>query len=208
MFDAHSHIGEETGEALVCSSEIGEYPALERFRYRAYGLLWPERDESRRIMEQLEADRRALCGEIGLDRRIRKDMDHVFLESMLGYLHEEKRPFVLHMVGRTDETLSLLTRYSPLPPFIVHGFTGSYETASVLESLGGTISIGPRSLGAKSIGRLLELPFVIETDMKTSPEQRKMLSDVYTKVSEMMGIDIGELERRTEENLSPFLLGD
>lgn len=205
MFDAHCHIGERSDDVLVCTSALSEYTAVTDYCHRAYGLLWPEKDESRRMIETLEADRGAICGEIGLDRRFKKDADIPFMENMLSYLCQNRRPFVLHMVGRTNDMLSLLKEHRDLPPFMVHGFTGSYETARTLVFLGGTISIGPRSLRTRDIDRLLTLPFVLESDMKVSDQQRQALESVYLSVADHLGLDIPTLEEMIGRNLLSFL---
>lgn len=201
MFDAHCHIGEYTSSALVCTSSLEEYPYLSAYPHRGYGLLFPERDESSRIIESLERDRKALCGEIGLDRRYVKAADIQFLENLLDYLCQDERPFVLHLVRRMDEMLSLLRRQKRLPHFLIHGYTGSYESARQFVALGGVISIGPRSFRTRDIDRLLHLPFVLETDMKVSPEQEMTLERVYEEARMRLGISFSSLDEMTERNL-------
>ncbi|MCR5731448.1 MAG: TatD family hydrolase [Sphaerochaetaceae bacterium] len=205
MFDAHAHIGENYQNCLVASSSLEEYPRLKRYEHRAYGLLFPESNCSSEVIKALEADKGALCGEIGLDRRFIKEKDIAFMNDMLSYLKEKQRPFILHLVGRIDEMLSLLKDHRIDFPFMIHGFTSSYEVAHSFSKQGGTISLGPRSLRTRDIKRLVTLPFVLETDMKVSASQQNELLNVYSEVSKLLGIDISTLEEETEKNLSYFL---
>lgn len=205
MFDSHAHIKEIRDNCLVASSFPDEYQLLKRYKHRAYGLLFPKTNCSNILIEALENDKSGLCGEIGLDRRFRMECDIPFMSDMLSYLEESKRPFILHLVGRYDEMLRLLKAFKIDTPFMLHGFTGSYESALSFTRLGGTISLGPRSLKTRDISKLITLPFVLETDMEVSNEEQLVLERVYNEISILTGLAKEELESKVNKNISPFL---
>lgn len=74
----------------------------------------------------------------------------------------------------------------------MHGFTGSYEIACQVLSLGGMISLSPKAERAKSFEKLLALPFLIETDMEAGEAQRNALEEWSRKLSARIGTDAGE----------------
>ena len=92
----------------------------------------------------------------------------------------------------------------PLPPFMVHGFTGSGETARELIRLGGTISLSPRAERTRHLPSLLECPFLLETDMKSGSEQTETLKLWYKRVAGLKGVPLPLLEETTDERRAVF----
>lgn len=159
------------------------------YRYRFIGLL-PGNMPIDVSEMAVRASRFYGIGEVGIDRRYPGIEDQVsFLKAALSLSKELKVPAVLHIVGFYEEALKAI-RETGNRYFMVHGFTGSYEIASRIMDLGGLISLGPRAERCKAFSRLITLPFVTETDMKTGPEQEAALSDWNEKLSLLTGRDI------------------
>jgi Mg-dependent DNase len=199
MFDAHCHLGTGHFNALVCTSRPDEYKAAASCG-AAIGLLPPFSDEDREIFFRTLNENPGLpIGEIGLDRRIENIPSQMaFLLKALQRAKAENRPVTLHVVGHTDKLFQVLDQIGPLS-LIWHSFTGSFETAREFMKRGGIISLSERSLASKDIARLLALPFLLETDMKTGQEEQKVLARTYEKAAGLKRLEVNRLEERIEE---------
>lgn len=202
MFDAHCHIGIPSAQAIVCSSEPGEYDQLQAYRYHAYGLLRPADRDVDTLEQRLFADGGAMIGEFGLD--CRWETDERLVERLLCIARDLDRPFVLHVVHRHDRILRLIKQVGTKSCFIVHGFTSSRQTALSYMRLGGTISLSPRSLASRDFRRLLDLGFLLESDLPLSDESLKVLDILYESVAAAMSISRERLEERINVTRSVF----
>jgi len=142
MFDFHAHIGSYTEDAIIATSRRDEWESAKAYPHRAYGILLPKEGDAEALDEALRADEGALLGEVGLDKRHGESMDEKFFLDCLKIAKELWRPFFLHIVGTYGRTLELVKSMIPLPPFFIHGFTGSYEVAKEFTKLGAYISLG------------------------------------------------------------------
>ena len=191
LFDAHAHIGSITDSAFIATASTAEMESASCYRYKALGII-PEGTE--RELDKLE--RAAKCGwhigEIGLDKRFPdiSGQEAIFRAS-LQIAKRYVRIAVIHTVRAYGRTLDIL-KEEGVDKFIMHGFTGSYETALEAIRLGGMISLSPRAEAAKSFDELIALPFLIETDMKAGKEEMDVLSSWNERLSKRTGIDIGE----------------
>ena len=191
LFDAHAHIGEITEQAFIATASTDDMERASAYGYKALGII-PEGKE--KDLDKLEAAAKAgwHIGEIGLDKRFSDipRQEAIFREA-LRIAKEYGRIAVIHTVRMYGRTLVIL-REEGVDKFIMHGFTGSYETALEAIRLGGMISLSPWAEKAKSFDKLITLPFLIETDMQTGKEEMEVLSSWNERLSEKTGIDIGE----------------
>ena len=167
MFDMHAHIGALNNNALVASSNSEEFDKLSMFQYHAYGSLTYKEEELIAIKQYIINDDKALIGEVGLDRRINISGQEEFLSEIIKFSKEINRSIIFHLVGHYDIFFNLIEKYKPLPPFLVHGFTSSFEVASRIVKNGGYISLSPRAEFFKSYKKLLNLPFLLVIDLIT-----------------------------------------
>ncbi len=190
MFDAHAHLGLPSDNAYVCSSFPGEIPLLGNYRYKAAGLLPPHGGDVE-ILEEY-AERGWGIGEVGIDRRFpdRDGQIRVFRRA-LEIAKRHHSLVTVHSVGWTDVTLSLLREIKP-ERFIVHSFSSSFGVAKEIISLGGTISLSPKSKKCRDFSLLIhKLPFFLtETDMPTGPEEEKELLSFNTELSLILQRDL------------------
>lgn len=190
MFDAHAHIGIPTDNAYVCSSKTEEAPLLAPYKYKAAGLLPPADDDISRLEEYAEMGWG--IGEVGIDRRF-PDKEGQIERFRTAVLIAKRHHSLLtiHAVGWTDALLSVLRDTKP-ERFLVHSFSSSIEVAREIISLGGVISLSPKSKRAKSFDTLIHsLPFFLtETDMPTGEEEEKVLHDFNTELSGILQRDI------------------
>lgn len=204
MFDMHAHIGALNNNALVASSNSEEFDKLSMFQYHAYGSLTYKEEELIAIKQYIINDDKALIGEVGLDRRINISGQEEFLSEIIKFSKEINRSIIFHLVGHYDIFFNLIEKYKPLPPFLVHGFTSSFEVASRIVKNGGYISLSPRAEFCKSYKKLLTLPFLLETDLITGEEQTKSLLLWYNIVSKELNIKIEKLEEIIDERRTVF----
>lgn len=199
MFDAHCHIGTlRCTDALVCTSRVEEYGSIKDFTHRAYGILEPGRQDLDALDGVLATDADALVGEVGMDARWPDD-GRGLLDDILHIISKHKRPFVLHVVRRHEEVLGILAAAGIDLPFMVHGFTSSPQVALRYMRLGGIISLGPSCPATRHYRELLDLPFLLESDMPLSPDSQGVLDRLYTQVAADMGIERPRLEEMIDE---------
>lgn len=97
-----------------------------------------------------------LIGEIGLDRRfiqnVPLDKQCEIFNIQLEAAAELQVPVSLHVVGEYGKALQIVKKYSrKIPCGIVHGFSGSPETALEFVKLGFMIGVGPMLLNPKTV---------------------------------------------------------
>ena len=191
LFDAHAHIGGQTDSAFIATSSTDEMDSAASYRYRALGII-PEGREKDIEKLRIAARNGWHIGEIGLDKRYGNlpEQERIFREA-LRIADRYDRVAVIHAVRTYGRTLEILEEEG-IGKFIIHGFTGSYETAREVIRLGGMISLSPRAEMARSFEKLITLPFLIETDMKAGKEEMDILSSWNEKLSGKIGIDAGE----------------
>ena len=201
MFDAHAHIGITTDKALVNTSSPEEARSALGFRYLSAGLL-PGYDNLTLYDELLKSG--LYAGEIGIDKRFEEKSKQVKLFKEALFISKSyDRLVTIHAVGYTDELLRILDEIRP-KRFILHGFAGSYETAKEIVNRNGVISLGPRSLKAKSFQKLITLPFVVESDMKTGDDQLNSLKMVIKAIDNLVSFNT---EEKTEKLMMELLNG-
>lgn len=193
MLDSHAHLGNiEYRDAFVSTPSIpdaGQALLLQNYRYRSVGIL-PGYPDSNIDLLPCYLERGFHLGEVGLDRRFSNiEKQEEILNRVLEIAAPYKRCVVFHQVGHFDRLMRIIKERKP-ERFILHGFTGSYESAMEVIKLGGLISIGPRSEKAKSFNRLLTLPFITETDMPTGDEEAMTLKLWNDKLSMILDEDI------------------
>lgn len=204
MFDMHAHIGTYFQDALVATSKIEEFDDVKNFKYHSYGSLSFINCDLNLIEEEIKKDDLGLIGEVGLDKRFDFSNQATFFENAIKLSKKYDRSLIIHLVGHQDVFFNLLDIYSPIPPFLVHGFTSSFESAKRIINYGGYISLSPRAEKTKDFKKLLKLPFFLETDMPTGDDETKTLKLWYNKVSEELGVLPSVLEEIIDDRRTIF----
>lgn len=202
MFDSHAHIGTIiTDQALVNTSSPEEAMTYSGYKYLSAGLL--PLNENIELYEKLIKSG-LYAGEIGLDKRFQNKEKQI--ENFKKALYIAKcydRLITIHQVGYFDELLKIIDGIKP-KRFILHGYTGSYESAKEIVRRNGIISLGPRSLKAKSFSKLITLPFVVESDLKTGEDQINALKMVIKTIDNYVSFST---EEKTEKIMMELLNG-
>ena len=177
------------------------------------------REESAGELAELLAHPKAVAlGEIGLDfhydhsprEKQREVFDRQIFEG-----HRAGKPIILHVREAYNDTLDILrAARGHLPPFLVHCFSGSWETAKICLDMGAMVSIaGPVTF--KNANKLLDVArhtpldrLMVETDcpyLAPDPFRGKRNEPSYVrivaeKIAEIRGISARELAEATYKN--------
>ncbi|MED5465245.1 MAG: TatD family hydrolase [Myxococcota bacterium] len=133
-------------------------------------------EELTRFLDEGQA---VALGEIGLDARdgfAAMELQESFLEAQLEVAAKRRLPVILHCVQATERLLGILRRWG-IPPAggVVHGFSGSPETARAFCSMGYHLSFGglvTRSNARRCRAAAAALPLnrlLIESDCPDHP---------------------------------------
>ena len=139
-------------------------------------------------------------GEIGLDYacEISREVQTAVFRAQLAIAEQLEKPVVLHCVRAFEDTIKIIGEYR-LKAVIFHGFIGSKEQAQRAVSQGYYLSFGERTFRSpKSIEALRATPLshlFVESDESPTP-----IEEIYAKIAELRGVELGELTRATEEN--------
>lgn len=203
MLDSHAHLGNIRYKNAIVSTSIlpneKEKEALKTFIYSTIGIL-PENldgdvDQNKKEFEDLLHEEFGI-GEVGLDKRYNElEKQKEFLCFALNKAKEYKVKPILHCVGYQEILLSILKNQN-IHEFMIHGYTGSYEMAKKFCLSGALISLNPRVEKTKDFKKLLTLPFVTETDMKTSEKEMKTLQNWNEKLSTLVNYDVSIISER------------
>lgn len=202
MLDSHAHPYDANYPlALVCTDTLNvDISSLTPYSYKAVGCIAPNLDSfsEERAYSLIDGD--IMIGEVGLDSRfgnLERQME-VF-KAFLRIAREKDKLITMHIVHHWDRAYSMI-KESKIRRFIIHGYSGSYEMAKRFISIGGTISLNRRALKLRDFDKLLSLPFLTESDMKTGKEEYDEIVSWNKRLSEMLNKDIG--------NISETLLKD
>ena len=183
ILDIHTHNAQTHAQTI---DSVGIHP---------WHVLVGEVAEVKRLAPEKDA-----IGEIGLDYACevpRKEQAAIF-RAQLSIAERLEKPVVLHCVRAFEDTMKILGEYR-LKAVIFHGFIGSVEQAQRAINQGYYLSFGERTFRSpKSIEALRSTPLshlFVETDESPTP-----IEEIYAKIAELRGVELGELTRATEEN--------
>ncbi|MBR3295115.1 MAG: TatD family hydrolase [Clostridia bacterium] len=230
MFDTHIHLTEiEHAELLKllerpdfryvsCGTDkksimaISELTARFEHVYGALGIHPSFADDAEAldsIKELIRNNSKLIAiGEAGLDARY-ADMDrqiHIF-EQQIILAEETGLPIIVHNVRATDRIISLMERH-PLQRYMIHGFSGSVETAKRLLlfdtyfGIGRTVTYGDARRLRSALSVIPRNRLLIETD-DPYMDREDMENDLYKVLkglADILGMDQEEVEYITDRN--------
>ena len=190
MFDFHAHTGEDNSDSFISILSDEEIKAINPCSSIGRLSWLYDKIEITRIEELLRENKNLAVGEIGLDKTKGEMKDQIDdFTNLLDIAKTYERTVIIHSVRTNSEVLKIL-KERKIKKAIFHGYTSSYEEAFEIEKNGYLISLGPRSFKTRDIKKLLNLDFVLESDMKTGPIQKKTISELYLKASGIIKHDI------------------
>lgn len=139
-------------------------------------------------------------GEIGLDFacNVPHEEQMRIFRAQLALAEQHQKPVVLHCVRAFEEAMQVLRDFN-LPVVIFHGFIGSVEQAQRAVKQGYYLSFGERTFRSpKTVEAMRSTPLsrlFVESDESTTP-----IEDIYARIAELRGVDIGTLTDATQAN--------
>lgn len=150
-------------------------------------------------------------GECGLDTLVDKDsqiQEERFIRQ-LELSKSKKLPIIIHSVRSTGKLISILKDNSFQGCGIIHGFTGSKETAKQLLDFGFLLGVGVLSIDKNAIKTRSSIIYagisniVLETDAPFFRGAKALnLIDVAKSCCELLNCTIEELSQATENSVS------
>ena len=208
------HFFEYDGKDPACQLRfaLGIHP-------HALASLDPSGDQGRqdRLQARLAAGTRDIVavGECGLDYSLEVDRarQQAVLISQIKLAASHALPLILHCVRAHDDLLRLLHAHGA-PPSVVHGFTGSAETARRWIAAGHLIGIGgaiTRPNIRRLRGAVCAIPddrLLVETDApdqtpfarRPAHNEPAFLIDVVESIAALRGVDAATIARITWRN--------
>ncbi|MDQ0361321.1 TatD family hydrolase [Breznakia pachnodae] len=159
-------------------------------------------------------------GEIGLDYHyegyVEADQKKLFIDQ-IELANKYGYPILIHMRDATKDTLDIIKEHCKTK-FLMHCFSGSKETATIVIKMGGYISFaGPITF--KNARGLLEVPAVVPTDrifvesdapfltphpFRGKENESKYVAYTFEKVAELLDVDKKALADQMQLNFKEF----
>jgi len=215
--DIHTHNPGADSEGISVSNLFPEeiVPDVEPFRFYSIGMHPWLLDPSTDIDEQMnQIELKATfpnviaVGECGFDRMAKTSMEiqgNVFSGHVM-IADKVMKPVFIHCVRAFNELIYYKKKLKPQTPWILHGYSGSYDLAMQLYKHGFFFSFGKallnsRSKAIQSFIRLPEESVFLETD-----ECELMISEIYAHASGLKNCTISEIERQLQANFNKVFL--
>lgn len=181
-----------------------------------------------RLRDQLKIRPDITIGECGLDGKTEAcplETQLPIFETQLRLARELDRPMTIHCVAAWGRLFDCISREPPPSRWMIHGFSGSRESALRLISLGAWLSIPVRALhpnGQKILTLFSALPhdrILLETDAPHHPPPTEFithplpgalnhpanLASIGSSIASRLGCDSRSFARQTHQNFQAFL---
>lgn len=216
--DAHTHqLSHHNGLTCLCAAQLSDWNSIEKAATDTHQLIpfygihpWFLNKESfehqlQLLENYLISSPNAGVGEIGLDKTSRKSTDFSFQkEAFCKQLHlatHYHRPITVHCV-KAWGTLGDCLSACPQQRIIIHGWNGSLSPKQLNRCQDFLLSVGWREfLHQPEIIRTIPLEHLaLESDATDRP-----LTELYSTISDYLGLSTSELCPITEKNLKRLL---
>lgn len=134
-------------------------------------------------------------GECGLDKLCQTpfELQKEIFKAQIVVSEESKKPLIIHCVKSYNEIVEIKKETKPTQTWIIHGFRGKPEIATMLLKAGIILSIGEKfnteTLKSMPIDKIL-----IESDESTTP-----IEEIYKKIATTLNISECELIKAVEK---------
>ena len=134
-------------------------------------------------------------GECGLDKLCQTpfELQKEIFKAQIAISEERKKPLIIHCVKSYNEIVELKKETNSTQTWIIHGFRGKPEVATMLTKAGIVLSIGER-FNPESVKTIAIEKLLIESDESTMP-----IEDIYKNIAELRNISLAELGKEVEK---------
>lgn len=147
-------------------------------------------------LKQMATDSNMVAiGECGLDKLCQTpfELQTKIFEEQIKISEEGKKPLIIHCVKSYNQIVELKKEYKPTQPWIIHGFRGKPQTATMLINAGIVLSIGEK-YNAETIKNIPIKKILIESD-----ESTLSIEDIYQNIAQTRSIEVEELKKEVEK---------
>lgn len=134
-------------------------------------------------------------GECGLDKLCKTpfEIQTSIFEEQIKISEETKKPLIIHCVKSHNQIIEYYKKYKPTQQWIIHGFRGKPQTATMLTDAGIIISIGER-YNPDTVKILPIEKILIESD-----ESTLSIEEIYKNVATTRNISVDTLVKAVEK---------
>ncbi|MBO5720741.1 MAG: TatD family hydrolase [Bacteroidales bacterium] len=134
-------------------------------------------------------------GECGIDKLCNTpiDIQVELLKAQISISEEFRKPLIIHCVRSYNEILELKKSILPSQPWIIHGFRGKPEVASMLIKAGMVLSIGEK-FNTEAVKNIPIEKMLIESDESPLP-----IETIYEKIANERNISVEDLQKAIEK---------
>ncbi len=155
------------------------------------------------ILEKIISDANVVAiGEAGLDNLRGGNIasqENIF-RRQIELAEKYEKPLIIHCVKAWDRLLSLHKEYSPVVPWIVHGFRGKPQQAEQMIHSGMKLSFG-EYYNLQTVSIIPSDSLFLETDTASVS-----IHAVYQSIAETKKLSIQELAKIVEQNVKRDIL--
>ncbi|WP_066630357.1 TatD family hydrolase [Labilibacter marinus] len=211
LIDAHTHSASKGVDLSIINCYPSEVQLNDSYVYSCGIHPWyikPEKTEEwiSGIDSLCKNNNIVAIGECGLDKNI-DDLEYqkeVF-KTQIRLSEQYKLPCIIHSVKTHHLILEIKKETRAQMPWLVHGFSGSIETAQQFASQNIFISFGENLIKHpdkfKKLLNQVDMDFVLfETD-----DSDVTIQEVYREAAKLLNKDLAWLENKIEMNFNRFL---
>ena len=134
-------------------------------------------------------------GECGLDKLCQTpfELQKELFKAQIRVSEESKKPLIIHCVKSYNEIVELKKETNPTQTWIIHGFRGKPEVASMLTKAGIVLSIGDK-FNPEAIKSMAMENLLIENDESLTP-----IEEIYQNIATTRNISLSELQKEVEK---------
>lgn len=204
ILNIHSHYTEPGENNAIYSFHYTEYSELYKNLYCSIGIHpWylNKPINWNCYKELIQLPNVVALGESGIDTIAKTDVNvQVDVFRKQAELSEwVKKPLIIHMVRSTDQIIKIKKEINPKQPWIIHGFRGKPELASLYLDHGFMLSIGTK-FNPNTVKTIPLDKLYFETD-----EDNISIREVISKVAKTIDIDEEILIKNTINNCNRIL---
>ena len=200
--DIHTHIHKETNSThlRIYNIELQNITASENNTISSIGIHpWHIPQNPEKAIAQIKAiaqkENILAIGECGIDKLCETpiELQIKLFKAQIEISEGEKKPLIIHCVKSYNEIVELKNKIRPTQTWIIHGFRGKPQTATMLTGAGIILSIGEK-YNPETIKNIPIKKILIESD-----ESTLSIEEIYQNIAQTRGIEVAELENEVEK---------
>ena len=206
--DIHTHIHKETNSThlRIYNIELQNITASENNTISSIGIHpWYIPQNPEKAIAQIKAiaqkENILAIGECGIDKLCETpiELQIKLFKAQTEVSEVVRKPLIIHCVKSYNEIIELKKEIRPSQTWIIHGFRGKPQTATMLTGAGIILSIGEK-YNPETIKNIPINKILIESD-----ESTLSIEDIYKNIAQTREIEVAELEKEVEKTYKTYL---